>query len=399
MPLVFVHGVATRKGPDYEESEAARNALFRSILFGDLVHDPASVTILNPYWGQFAAKPAFGHRSLPQGDYEAMGAEDVLPALALAETVSEVPESEDRFILDIARDSLSNAIDLLWVIAADGADSALAVDLGAVASRATAYADANPHPAWLDEVANDAQFLRDLPGHIEEWVPEGSTVEPVDSEWESYGALSSAWSQIRAAASRLKDSIGRGVSSVAVGLARQTLQENAALFLGDILIYLKERGKKDDPGPITKTVVEAIEDAEAARTPEDPHVIVVAHSMGGNVLYDIFSHFRPDSQVDVLVTVGSQPAFFEELKLFIESDDQIPGAHGERVPAPSGVGHWINIFDTQDVLSFVTEPIFESTHDYSYSTGKGVLGAHTTYFLRPSFYQRLAARISEVLDL
>ena len=33
--LIFVHGVATRKGPDYDQSVANRDALFRKVLFED----------------------------------------------------------------------------------------------------------------------------------------------------------------------------------------------------------------------------------------------------------------------------------------------------------------------------------------------------------------------------
>ncbi len=53
------------------------------------------------------------------------------------------------------------------------------------------------------------------------------------------------------------------------------------------------------------------------------------------------------------------------------------------------------MFDSNDILGFAAEKIFDGVDDDRYSTGKGVLAAHSTYFIRPSFYHRLAARLGE----
>jgi hypothetical protein len=53
------------------------------------------------------------------------------------------------------------------------------------------------------------------------------------------------------------------------------------------------------------------------------------------------------------------------------------------------------VLDTNDVLGFAAEPIFEGVRDFRYSTGKGLVGAHGSYFIRPSFYHRLAVRLKE----
>ncbi len=45
--------------------------------------------------------------------------------------------------------------------------------------------------------------------------------------------------------------------------------------------------------------------------------------------------------------------------------------------------------------SVPAEKIFYGVKDYRYSTGKGALAAHSSYFVRPSFYDRLAARLDE----
>jgi hypothetical protein len=140
--------------------------------------------------------------------------------------------------------------------------------------------------------------------------------------------------------------------------------------------------------------MEALGEASARITETDDKLIVVAHSMGGNIVYDVLTHFMPETlKVDVLVTVGSQVGLFEELKLFANSDEDVPSPDRPKVPRQRSILRWLNVFDTNDVLGFAAERIFEGVDDFSYSTGKGITGAHVTYFLRPSFYERLSARL------
>jgi hypothetical protein len=47
------------------------------------------------------------------------------------------------------------------------------------------------------------------------------------------------------------------------------------------------------------------------------------------------------------------------------------------------------------VLSFAAGDIFHDMEDYVYSTGQGLVAAHSSYFSKPSFYKRLAERISD----
>lgn len=396
MPLVFVHGVATRDGGSYEENVAARNALFRDVALTGIA-DPDALKILNPYWGGLGAKLAFNNASLPQGDYESLGAEDEVPVRALAESTSGTLDGE-TMLRDLARESLVDAVDLLWAVAGDGANEESAGALSGLAVRSVDYALNNPDPAWLAAVENDNQFLTQLQIAVDEWEIQGSLgTGPEAEEWESLG-FSEVWDRVREGAARLKSSAGRLVSEGLVAIGREGLHRNLINFLGDIFVYLDERGTRDNPGSIPTTIISALRDAAQRKTSGDDKLIVVAHSMGGNIVYDVLTHFAPDIEIDVLVTVGSQVGLFEELKLYVVSDEKIPGPSGDRAVSPPQVKNWINIFDDQDVLSFVTKPIFGNVIDFRYNTGKGVHGAHTTYFVRPSFHRRLHERLEETLS-
>ena len=97
------------------------------------------------------------------------------------------------------------------------------------------------------------------------------------------------------------------------------------------------------------------------------------------------------------MTVGSQVALFEEMSLYMVSDDKIPAnPPADKLPCPSNIKSWLNVLDTNDVFSFRTEGVFSGVKDYIYDTGFGLMEAHSGYFRRPSFYRRLADRLSQI---
>ncbi|MFF4258634.1 hypothetical protein ACFY1L_46370 [Streptomyces sp. NPDC001663] len=148
--------------------------------------------------------------------------------------------------------------------------------------------------------------------------------------------------------------------------------------------------------PIAERVADALEEGARLRTSTDPWLVVVAHSMGGNIVYDLLSHLRPELECDMLVTVGSQVGLIAELGLFpavLPPEDPVR----DRAPVPEGVSRWINVFDPNDALSFVIGPVFARGEDFQYSTGRGMWGAHSAYFGLPSFYRRLAERLTPAL--
>ena len=165
-----------------------------------------------------------------------------------------------------------------------------------------------------------------------------------------------------------------------------------SMFLGDIFVYLQQRERLGGNAPIAKKVGDELERAAKGVSAEDPKLVIIAHSMGGNIIYDLLSSLRPDLSCDVLLTVGSQVGVFAELGLF---ESVLPPSNPatDRVPQLANVGEWINVFDPNDVLGFAAAKIFNGVKDYRYSTGKGVFAAHSTYFIRPSFYDRLASRL------
>lgn len=387
MPLVMVHGVATRDSPAYRAGVEKQRHFFSALALRGLASDPL---ILHPYWGGFGAKPAWGGASLPSGNFEAFGAEDDI-AKALEEIA---PGFEGQHpLLELARANLVDAVDLLWVsIPANRANGEVA-ELG---GKTEAYAEEHPSPPWLSEVSNDQQFLTRLMVEVEGWQVEPA--QPASAgDWESFG-LADVWDRVREGASRLASAPAQLLGSALVAAGRANTQRAVGMFVGDVLVYLSARdGQDGQPGPIPQVVIDALERAANAVSDADPYLIVVGHSMGGDILYDILTNYRPELKVDAFMTVGSQVSFFEELKLFHASQAGVPSVADPKVSVRPGVRHWVNLLDRQDIVSYSAEAIFDRVTDFEYNTGASVLGAHTAYFERPSFHRRLNERLKEVL--
>ncbi|MFE3495063.1 hypothetical protein ACFXOS_18660 [Streptomyces sp. NPDC059175] len=150
-----------------------------------------------------------------------------------------------------------------------------------------------------------------------------------------------------------------------------------------------------EAGAIVALVVEDLEKASRHAVEHGEPLIVVAHSMGGNIVHDVLSHYRPDLRVDLLVTAGTQVGLFEELKLFRSSAPSLTCAGGGKVPPLPNVGRWINVVDPADPLAFAAAPVFAGAEDLRFDTG--AWWAHGGYITSPYFHHRVGVCVAEGL--
>jgi len=370
--LVFVHGVATRAGEDYSREVASRNALFQTIAFKG-----RSLSLANAYWGKDASNPAWANGSLPRFG-QSVESFSLLGGLGYAGEGA----GNSRTLAEIARTSFGAAVDALFVVvveAAEGQGRPMSGPELALFDAAAEYVTRNPAPGWVTPGLTDDAFVAELRQRIGE--PGPTTFGMSDF--------------LRDAARELS---GRARNLISTGLTkafRDELSPTVGRFLGDVFVYLKDSGQRDR---IREDVRSEIIKAHHRRTGGEA-LVLVGHSMGGVILVDLLSDPAAglaDIPVDLLLTVGSQPGFFEEMKLFTTSD---PAAGAGRASPKAArlrtVEEWWNVFDIVDLLSFRCEPIFDGVTDYQFSSATGLLDAHTSYFKRPSFHQRLRARVSE----
>ena len=188
----------------------------------------------------------------------------------------------------------------------------------------------------------------------------------------------------------MKGAPARASTIPALMLFRERSHRRLARFLGDIFVYLNDRE------PIVSKVLAEIRQA-VDEAPGSP-LIVMTHSMGGNIFYDILTWYAADIQADVWVSVGGQVGQFEEMKLFKASDLAVgaPNLVGGLKPR---LGYWLNVYDPADLLSFKTAPVFaDADADVAYLTGSGALGAHGAYFGRSSFYSLVRKHVTKAMS-
>jgi hypothetical protein len=384
MPVVFVHGVANRDGEAYRENQKGRDGFVREIVAPALSIAPDALSLFSPYWGQYGADFVWKMAVLPNpaDKFESFGADAESEARGRVAGLLAESNASASIVADARRD-FAATVDLLYASAMAGVESeAEARDLAKSYVASANYAEKNPHPAWLANVTQD-NFVDQL-----NYVVDSGGAE-------SFGA-GGILNSIKEGLSRIVNVGPDATSAVAVRLLRKKLNTTVTRFAGDAFVYLARRGTKEAPGPIVATVLGDLRKARSARKAGDDKLVVIAHSFGGEIVYDIATYFDPSIEIDCLITVGSQVGLFEEMKLYVASRADLPPNPPEgRVARPPSVKRWVNIFDTNDVLSYRLEPIVSEVSDYYYDTGYSSFSAHGGYFMRPSFYKRMAARLSK----
>jgi hypothetical protein len=409
MGLVFVHGVNTRMGEgSYRPWVNNYVQKFRTVALIDIIPDPTNFPIFSPYWGEDAAKFRWSLSSLPVGSTEAFGGDAAFTEL-LQEVAPEEQVPQDQFLLSVARESLEDCAALVYA-ALEQASAAGDIPPPPATWMQDALAHVDKHksspPDYVYDAANDDELTASLLQAVEEErAARESASPPTTAAVDSFSIAKTAANRALAVTKWVsRKAYDLGLSAVTVTaqgirtlrgatarMGRAAAHNKFALFLGDVAVYLTERGTVAAPGPIVKTILDDFRKA-AATSP----LIVVAHSMGGNISYDIFTTFDPDLHVDLFLTVGSQVSLLEEAKLFVARDEEVPSPEKPKTRKPMNVHRWLNVFDQLDPFAYCMEPVFEGVEDFEFNTRKTVFGAHGAYFNRDNFYERLRQKIKEM---
>lgn len=216
---------------------------------------------------------------------------------------------------------------------------------------------------------------------------------------------------------------------------RKPLNESVTLFLGDIFFYLSKRGTAEQPGAITKQLLDKLIEAHNSKIKEEEPLIVFSHSMGGQLVYDMVSYYLPKMSemhpnepykniyIDFWCAAASQVGLFKEMQVFKQDDDgsstenkqkfleldlgrkfwDYPNSYKEpinKVDFPSQhLEIWWNLWDDSDYLSFTVEPFVNEVFDDLYDSGKSPAHSHTSHFDDPDFYREFALLIQEAKDV
>jgi hypothetical protein len=404
MPIVFVHGVNTRNTePGYDAGLLVITkfiqAHFAGVKFGGAAL--ATLTPTFPYWGDLATRFTWDMASLPSGDIDALGPgvpDGLRPIVGvIVDGLKDPATGSKQPLLTLARErGLPQSVDIVTDRLLRQAAPADADRVAEFVVAARRYAEANPNPAWMAGLATDEQLLNLFVNEVQK----GAAPAGVNALGGGFGAivgsLAAAGAQIKqavaTAAGTVLNRTGDFASTKLLAWQRKPLNATLGRFFGDIFVYLDGRGTKAAPGAIPTRLLNAFDAAKAA-APNEP-LVIIGHSLGGVITFDLLSHFRTDLVVDLFVTVGSQVSHFEEMKRFKSSDPAVGPPN--RAVTPANVRRWINVFDEVDIFSYACDKVFDRVLDFHYDTQTYTIKAHGAYFEQDRFYSRLRTRIDQL---
>ncbi|MEH2277141.1 MAG: hypothetical protein V7K40_20720 [Nostoc sp.] len=153
---------------------------------------------------------------------------------------------------------------------------------------------------------------------------------------------------------------------------RFELTDKISPMPGDILLY-QTRGEK-----IRAFIQQQIEEAE-------PPVVLIAHSLGGIACVDLLVQ-QQLSQVELLVTVGSQAPFLYEINALYSLE------YGQLLP--EHFPEWLNIYDLRDFLSYVGNKIFiDRVQDVRVDSRQPFPRSHGAYWTNAKTWEAIIPRL------
>lgn len=153
---------------------------------------------------------------------------------------------------------------------------------------------------------------------------------------------------------------------------RLELTDKISPMPGDILLY-QTRGEK-----IRAFIQQQIKQAE-------PPVVLIAHSLGGIACVDLLVQ-QQLSQVELLVTVGSQAPFLYEINALYSLE------YGQLLP--EHFPEWLNIYDLRDFLSYVGNKIFPGRiQDVQVDSRQPFPRSHGAYWTNAKTWEAIISRL------
>jgi hypothetical protein len=408
---VFIHGINVREEEGDYFSGVER--MLRHYVAPKISDQPENVSITAGYWGDLASILAWGGKSCPAGSLYGMGA----AAIATTDDERAVASADLLDLLPAPTPPASGG---------DGGLLTMGVGSGGSAGRArlrdlrpaglsdllvTLLREKTPTagalPDWLiaaDALANDQGVRRQL-----ELAPDrAGEITLIEKELLARAPAAPAvlgmgadqW--ISDLGDRLEETFRRAealpgsLATQLISYLRSPLNRRFARLAGDVFTYLSGRGDPQNPGPIVQRVIGTLDAAIRARLKPDERLIVVTHSMGGQIVYDLVTWFLPvarrNMRIDFWCATASQVGLFAELHQF----EATKGYNTPQVvPRPDNeyLGYWWNTWDPNDFASFTASGIVDGCDSEPYKSGLSVIAAHGGYLIQPSFYRKLAEKV------
>ncbi|MFC6592668.1 hypothetical protein ACFP81_12140 [Deinococcus lacus] len=363
MPILYIHGVAIRR-PDEAGWDAVSPFLtgldwasverqLREHIAPVLNQNPESVSIQEIFWGDLGGSPL-----LPDSPEEK------------TEALPDPADLSPQVLADLLEGHLRQVAPLMaWP--------------QAIAAAEATAADPLTRQAWLE-----------LPAAAQWEALQRSAEQRLHEEWERAHS-----GERRPLFALLRRDIRRYVMGSMLRM-RGPLEDFMPYFMGDVLGYPLQRGTAENPGPIPQQVLAELRRAHQLKQQTGEPIVVLTHSMGGQILYDALATYAPACpdlqglQVDFWAAAASQLSLYASLNLYAE-----PTPPAGIMPPLSNLGYLWNLWSPADLLSFQAFPAIPEAADIRLPLTEDIMKAHLAYITTPLFYELLAAKLRARLTL
>jgi hypothetical protein len=173
-------------------------------------------------------------------------------------------------------------------------------------------------------------------------------------------------------------------------------------YFTDLDIYYKGLGEKEDPEEYRKKELIKQRLADALEEHKNDEILLIAHSMGSIIAFDVLSFFAPEAKVHTFITIGSPLGVPLVVSKIASQYKSKPSGRKEMVTPPGIYGNWFNFSDILDKITlnyklsrkyiFNSNAIkprdFEVINDYTSEKGKH--NPHKSFgYLRAEYLSRI----------
>ena len=155
-------------------------------------------------------------------------------------------------------------------------------------------------------------------------------------------------------------------------------------YFSELNVYYNEECENEDTEEYRKKELILQRLADALEEHKNDEILLIAHSMGSIIAFDVLSFFAPESKVHTFITIGSPlglPLVVSKIASQYKDD---PRGKKEMVTPPGVYGNWFNFSDVLDKITlnyklsrkykFNSHAIkprdFEIINDYTSGRGK-----------------------------
>jgi hypothetical protein len=122
-------------------------------------------------------------------------------------------------------------------------------------------------------------------------------------------------------------------------------------YFSELNIYYKEECKNEDTEECRKKELIKKRLADVLKEHKNDEILLIAHSMGSIIAFDVLSFFAPESKVHTFITIGSPLGLPLVVSKMASQYKFNPSGKKEMVTPPGIFGNWFNFSDVLDKIT------------------------------------------------